>query len=58
MSDSRQNFGLEIVFIDHFNTQFVITLIYSAIVNFHALRITKAQLSLFHPQRSTHVVDW
>jgi hypothetical protein len=36
MSDSRQDFGLEIVFIDHFNTRLVITLNYSAIADLHA----------------------
>jgi hypothetical protein len=35
MSDSRRGFGLDIGFIDHFNTQFVITFNYSPIVNFH-----------------------
>jgi hypothetical protein len=31
-------FGLDVGFIDHFNTQFVITLNYSAIANLHTLQ--------------------
>jgi hypothetical protein len=44
MSDSRRGFGLDIGFIDHFNTQLVITLNYSAIPNFHTLQITGAHV--------------
>jgi hypothetical protein len=36
-SDSRRGFGLDIVFVDDFNIQLVITLNYSAIANFHTL---------------------
>jgi hypothetical protein len=53
MSDSRRGFGLGIGFIDHFNTQLVITL-YSAIANSHTLQIT---LSLFQPAVSSLVVE-
>jgi hypothetical protein len=37
MSDSRRGFGLDIGFIDHFNTQLVIILNYSAIADLHTL---------------------
>jgi hypothetical protein len=47
MSDSRRGFGLEIGFIDHFNTQLVFTLNYSAIADFHALQITTAHAKSF-----------
>jgi hypothetical protein len=46
MSDSRRNFGLEIEFTDHFKTQLVITLNYSAIANIHTLQITVHRLVL------------
>jgi hypothetical protein len=39
MCDSRRGFGLYIGFIDHFITQLVITLKYSAIADFHALQV-------------------
>jgi hypothetical protein len=35
MSDSRRGFGFDIGFIEHFMTQHVIPLNYSAIDNFH-----------------------
>jgi hypothetical protein len=38
MSDSRRDFGLDIAFIDQFNTQPVITLNYGAIADFHTLK--------------------
>jgi hypothetical protein len=38
MSDYRRGFGSDIGFIDHFNTQLVITLNYSAIAEFHTLQ--------------------
>jgi hypothetical protein len=47
MSDSRRGFGLDIGFIDHFNTRLVITLTYSDIVNFHSLQITRAHVNSF-----------
>jgi hypothetical protein len=47
MSDSRQGFGLEIGFIDHFNTQLMTTLNYSAIPNLHILQITRAHRQVF-----------
>jgi ethanolamine utilization microcompartment shell protein EutS len=42
LSDSRRDIG----FIDHFNTQLVITLNYSAIANSHTLQIQPAVSSL------------
>jgi hypothetical protein len=45
--DYRQGFGLEIGFIDHFNIRLVSTLNYSAIANFHTLRITTAHAKSF-----------
>jgi hypothetical protein len=47
MSDSRRGFGLDIGFIDHINTQLVITLNYSAIPKLHTLQITRAHRLLF-----------
>jgi hypothetical protein len=47
MSDSRQGSGLDIGFIDHFNTRLVITLNYRAIVNLHNSQITTAPVKLF-----------
>jgi ethanolamine utilization microcompartment shell protein EutS len=38
---------LDIVFIDRFNTQLVITLNYNAIDNFHALQITVTHKLVF-----------
>jgi hypothetical protein len=49
MSDSRRGFALDISCVDHFNTQFIITL--SAIVNFHTLQITTSYAKSF-PARS------
>jgi hypothetical protein len=43
-SDSRRGFGL-----DHFNTQLVITLNYSAIANLHTLLITRTHANSFRP---------
>jgi hypothetical protein len=43
MSDSRRRFGLDIGITDHFNTQLVITLNYSAIADLHTLQITRAR---------------
>jgi hypothetical protein len=42
MSDSRRDFGLEIGFIDHFDTRLVIILKYSTIVDFRTLQIPTA----------------
>jgi hypothetical protein len=47
ISHSCWGFGLDIVFIDHFNTQLVITLNYSIITNFHTLQITRAHAKSF-----------
>jgi hypothetical protein len=49
LSDSGRGFGLHVGFIDHFNTQLVITLNYSAIANFHTLQITSAHAESFPP---------
>jgi hypothetical protein len=47
MSDSRRGFGLEIEFVDQFNTQFVTTFNYSANADFHILQITRAHKLVF-----------
>jgi hypothetical protein len=39
--------GLDIGFIDHFNTKLVITLNYSAMANFHTVQFTRAQAKSF-----------
>jgi hypothetical protein len=46
-SDYWQGFGLDIEFIDHLNTQLVITCNYSAIANFHTLQFTRAHAKAF-----------
>jgi hypothetical protein len=45
--DSQQGFGLKIRFIDHFNTELVITLNYSAIAYFHTLQFTPSHAKYF-----------
>jgi hypothetical protein len=58
-SDYRRGFGLDIRFIDRFNTQLLITLNDSTIANFHTLQITIAHaLSFFQPAVSSLVVAW
>jgi hypothetical protein len=47
MSDSGWSFGLDIGFIDHFNTQLIITLNYSTIADFHTLPFTRAHAKSF-----------
>jgi hypothetical protein len=47
MSDSRRGIGLDIGFIDHFNTQLQIPLNYSVITDFHILQITSAHAKSF-----------
>jgi hypothetical protein len=47
ISDSRRGFGLDIGFIDHFNTQLVITLHYSGIADFRILPVTPAHATSF-----------
>jgi hypothetical protein len=42
MSDFQQDFGLDIGFIDHLNTQLVITFNYSANADLHTLQTTRA----------------
>jgi hypothetical protein len=49
--NSRRGFGLDIGFIDHFTTQLVITLNYSAIANFHTLKFARTNAKYF-PARS------
>jgi hypothetical protein len=44
MSDSRRGFGLDIGFLDHYNTRLVITLNYSAIANFQTLQNTRSHV--------------
>jgi hypothetical protein len=46
-SDSRRGFGLDTGFIDHFNTQLVFTLNYSAIDNLHILQIVRKHANSF-----------
>jgi hypothetical protein len=58
MSDSRRGFGLDIGFIDHLNTQLVITLIYRALANLHTLQITRAHSKFFQPAVSSLVFAW
>jgi hypothetical protein len=55
MSDSRRDFGLDIGFIDQFNTRLVITLNYSAIELYKSLEHT---LSLFQPAVSSLAFAW
>jgi hypothetical protein len=45
--DYRRGFGLKFVFIDHFNTQLVNILNYSAVAGFHTLQITTAHAKFF-----------
>jgi hypothetical protein len=47
MSDNRLGFALDIEFIDHFDTQLIITLNYSAIADLHTLQITRAYRLVF-----------
>jgi hypothetical protein len=56
MCDFRRSFGLDIGFIDHFNTRIMATLTYSAIANIHILQIMTDVLSLSQPAVSSLVV--
>jgi hypothetical protein len=47
MCDYRRGFGLDIGFIDHFNTQLVITLNYTANADIHTLHFTPAHSKSF-----------
>jgi hypothetical protein len=57
-SDYRQDFGLEIGFIDHFNTRLMTTPNYSAIANLRTLQITTAHAKCFQSSVSSPVVPW
>jgi hypothetical protein len=52
------DFGLEIGFIDHFNTRLVATLSYSAIDDLHTLQISTAHAKSFQSAMSSPVVSW
>jgi hypothetical protein len=56
--DSRRGFGLEIGFIDHFNTRLVATLNYCTIADLHTLQITTAHVNSLHSAVSWLVVAW
>jgi hypothetical protein len=47
MSDYRRGFGFYIAFIDHYNTQLIITLHYSASADLYALHITVTHAQVF-----------
>jgi hypothetical protein len=47
MGDYRRGFGLEIVFSDHFNTELVTTINYSAIADLHTSQITRGHRPIF-----------
>jgi hypothetical protein len=51
-------FGLEIGFIDHFNTRLMTTTNYSAIADLHTLQITTAHAKTFQSAESSPVVPW
>jgi hypothetical protein len=57
-SDSRRDFGLEVGFINHFNTRLVITINYSAIADIHTLQITTAHAKSLQSAVSSPVVHW
>jgi hypothetical protein len=57
-SDSRWGFELETRFIDHFNTQIVTTLDYSAITNVHTLQLTVTHILVFSVLHSSLVISW
>jgi hypothetical protein len=54
---TRRGFGLQIGFIDHFNTRLVTTLNYSTIADVHSLQITTAHAKSFQSV-SSPVVSW
>jgi hypothetical protein len=58
MGDYRRVFGLEMGFIDHFNTRLVTTLNYGAIANLHNLQTTTAHAKSFQSAVSSPVVPW
>jgi hypothetical protein len=47
--DSVLGFGLDIGFVDHFNTQLLITLNYTSIADFHTSQITTSPPNFFQP---------
>jgi hypothetical protein len=58
MGDLSMGFGLEIGFIDHFNTRLVTALNYSAIADLHTLQITTAHSKSFQSTVSSPVIPW
>jgi hypothetical protein len=54
LRDSRRGFGLDIRFTDHFNTEFIITINYSAIAGLHTLQITDTHRLVFSVCYSLH----
>jgi hypothetical protein len=57
-SDYRRGFGLEIGFIDHFDTRLMTALNYSAITDLHTLQIITAHAKSFQSAVSSLVVPW
>jgi hypothetical protein len=55
MSDCRRGFGLEIGFIDHFNTRLVTTLNYSVIADLYTLQITRINAKNLHSLLCLHL---
>jgi hypothetical protein len=51
-------FGLEIGFMDHFDTRLVTTINYSAIADLHILQITTAHANSFHSAVFSPVFPW
>jgi hypothetical protein len=52
------DFGLQIRFIEHFNTRIVATFNYSAIDDLHTLEISTAHSKSFQSAMSPPVVSW
>jgi hypothetical protein len=58
MGNLSMGFGLEIGFIDHFNTRLMTTLKYSAVADLHTLQITTAYSKSFQSTVSPSVIPW